>query len=558
VSSSVQQNTREAGAEPVVKEFDAIVVGAGFSGLYMLHSLRDKLGLSTRVLEAGDGVGGTWYWNRYPGCRCDSESYYYSYSFSEELQQEWSWSERYAPQPEIMSYLNYVADKFDLRNDIQLETRVTEVRFDEETNRWEIRTEGGEIFSAQFFITAVGCLSAANIPDIKGLESFEGEWYHTGYWPHEGVDFAGKRVGVVGTGSTGIQAIPEIAKEADHLTVFQRTANYSVPAQNAPMNPEFEEYVKENYDDIRRKQLESINAHPFDIGEESPLDLSEEERRTRYEDAWETGGLAFRATFHDLLTNKEANDTASEFIRDKIRDTVEDLETAEKLTPRDHPYASKRPPVDTCYFETYNRDNVALVDVRESPIEEITPKGIRTTEAEYELDAIVFATGFDAITGPLLNLNIHGKGGTPLKEKWSEGPRTYLGLQTAGFPNMFTITGPGSPSVLSNMTTNIEQHVEWISDCIQYMRERGLDRIEATVDAEEAWVEHVNEAADRTLLPLAESSWYLGANVPGKPRVFMPYAGGFASYIQQCADVAAKGYEGFDLTSRAVAAERQG
>ncbi len=546
--SSLQQNTRETGAEPV-REFDAIVVGAGFAGLYQLLRLRE-LGLSARVLEAGDGVGGTWYWNRYPGARCDSESYYYSYSFSDELQQEWEWTERYPEQPEIMRYLNYVADKFDLRPDIQLETRVTEARFDEDANRWEIRTEGGERFFTQFLITAVGCLSAANVPDIKGLESFEGDWHHTGAWPHEGVDFTDKRVGVVGTGSTGIQAIPAIAEQAAHLTVFQRTANYSVPARNAPMDPEFQEEVKENYGEIRRKQRESINGHPFDINEQSALDVPEEERQATYEAAWETGGLRFRAAFSDLVVNKEANDTASEFIRDKIRDTVEDPETAEKLTPYDHPFASKRPPIDTGYFETFNRENVTLVDVKNSPIEEVTSKGIRTTDAEYELDSIVFATGFDALTGPLLNLNIRGKGGLSLKEKWSDGPRMYLGLQTAGFPNMFTITGPGSPSVLTNMPTNIEQHVEWISDCIQYMRERGLDHIEATVDAEEAWVEHVNEAADRTLLPLAKSSWYLGANVPGKPRVFMPYAGGLANYIQECDHAAAKDYEGFALTSQ--------
>jgi cation diffusion facilitator CzcD-associated flavoprotein CzcO len=546
--SSLQQNGQGTGAKPD-GEFDAIVVGAGFSGLYMLHRLRDKLGLSARVLEAGDGVGGTWYWNRYPGARCDSESYYYSYSFSDELQQEWEWTERYPEQPEIMRYLNHVADKFDLRPDIQLGTRVTSAAFDEEANRWEIRTDGGETFSARFLITAVGCLSAANIPQIKGLESFEGDWYHTGAWPHEGVDFAGKRVGVVGTGSTGIQAIPVIAEEAGHLTVFQRTANYSVPARNAPVDPEDLKETKANYDEIRRKQRESINGHPFDINEQSPLDVSEEVRRAMYEDAWETGGLRFRATFEDLLTNKEANDTASDFIRGKIQETVEDPETAEKLTPRDHPFASKRPPIDTGYFEAYNRDNVSLVDVKGSPIEEITPKGIRTTDAEYELDAIVFATGFDAMTGPLLNLDIRGKGGMTLKEKWAEGPRTYLGLQIAGFPNMFTITGPGSPSVLTNMPTNIEQHVEWISDCIEYMKERDLDRIEATAEAEDAWVERVNEAADRTLLPLAKSSWYLGANVPGKPRVFMPYAGGFASYAQRCDEVAENDYEGFALSS---------
>ncbi len=545
--SSLQQDTQEIGAEPV-RKFDAVVVGAGFAGLYQLLRLRE-LGLSARVLEAGEGVGGTWYWNRYPGARCDSESYYYSYSFSEELQQEWEWTERYPEQPEIMRYLNYVADKFDLRRDIQLGTRVDEAIYDEDANRWEIRAEGGERFSARFFITAVGCLSAANIPEIQGLEDFEGEWHHTGEWPREGVDFTGKRVGVVGTGSTGIQAIPAIAEDAAHLTVFQRTPNYSIPARNGPVGPEFQAQVKENYDEIRRKQRESTNGHPFDVNEQSPLELSEEERRATYEAAWETGGLRFRAAFNDLITNKEANDTASEFIRDKIREAIENPETAEKLIPYDHPFATKRPPIDTDYFETYNRDNVSLVDVKESPIEEATPKGLRTRDAEYELDSLVFATGFDAITGPLLSFDIRGKGGGSLREKWSEGPYTYLGLQISGFPNMFTITGPGSPSVLTNMPTSIEQHVEWISDCIEHMLQRDLQRIEATEDAENAWVAHVNEAADRTLLPLANSSWYLGANILGKPRVFMPYAGGLANYIQICDDVAANGYEGFTLTT---------
>lgn len=549
--SSLHQDAQEIGAGPV-REFDAVVVGAGFAGLYQLLRLRE-LGLSARVLEAGDGVGGTWYWNRYPGARCDSESYYYSYSFSEELQQEWEWTERYPEQPEIMRYLNHVADKFDLRRDIQLGTRVDKAIYDEDANRWEIRTEGGERFSARFFITAVGCLSAANIPKIQGLEDFEGEWYHTGEWPHEGVDFTGKRVGVVGTGSTGIQAIPAIAARAAHLTVFQRTPNYSVPARNGPVDRESQEQVKANYDGIRRKQRESTNGHPFDVNEKSPLEVPEEERRATYEAAWETGGLRFRAAFNDLITNKEANDTASEFIRDKIRETVENPQTAEKLIPYDHPFATKRPPIDTEYFETYNRYNVSLVDVKESPIKEATPKGLRTRDAEHELDSLVFATGFDAMTGPLLSFDIRGKGGRSLKEKWESGPYTYLGLQISGFPNMFTITGPGSPSVLTNMPTSIEQHVEWISDCIEYMKESGLQRIEATEDAENAWVAHVNEAADRTLLPLAKSSWYLGANIPGKPRVFMPYAGGLANYIRICDDVAEKGYEGFTLTTGQLA-----
>jgi cation diffusion facilitator CzcD-associated flavoprotein CzcO len=527
--------------------FDAVVVGAGFAGMYMLHRLRN-LGCSVVVLEAGDGVGGTWYWNRYPGARCDSESYYYSYSFSEELQQEWEWTERYPRQPEILRYLDHVADRFDLRRDIRLGRRVTEAVFDDATARWQLRTDGGEHYTARFFITAVGCLSSANIPQIPGLDSFGGRWFHTGMWPHEGVDFTDQRVAVVGTGSTGIQTIPVIAEQAKHLTVFQRTPNYSIPARNGPMDPAFQREVKADYGAIRRAQRETTNGHPFGPDPRSALSVLEDERQTIYEAAWQRGGLRFRAAFADLLTSKEANDTASEFIRAKIRETVLDPATAEKLVPYDHPFATKRPPIDTDYFETYNRDNVTLVDVRESPIVEITASGVRTSSASYPLDCLVFATGFDALTGPLLAFDIRGEAGRSLRDEWSQGPRSYLGLQVSGFPNMFTITGPGSPSVLTNMPTSIEQHVDWISDCVGYMRRRGLVRIEATEDAEQAWGAHVDEAAHRTLLPMASTSWYLGANVPGKPRVFLPYAGGLASYARRCAEVASADYEGFVLT----------
>lgn len=530
--------------------FDAVVVGAGFAGMYMLHRLR-ALGCSAVVLEAGDGVGGTWYWNRYPGARCDSESYYYSYSFSEELQQEWEWSERYPRQPEILRYLDHVADRFDLRRDIRFGRRVTEAVFDDGTGCWELCTDNGERYSARYFITAVGCLSSANIPRIPGLDTFGGRWFHTGRWPHDGVDFTGRRVGVIGTGSTGIQAIPVIAEQAQHLTVFQRTPNYSIPARNGPMDPAFQRAVKAGYDAIRRAQRASTNGHPFDVDPRPALSVADDERRAIYEAAWERGGLRFRASFADLLTSKEANDTASEFIRAKIRETVRDPATAEKLVPHDHPFATKRPPIDTSYFETYNRADVTLVDVRESPIVEITASGVRTSSASYPLDCLVFATGFDALTGPLLAFDIRGVGGRTLSDAWSEGPRTYLGLQVHGFPNMFTITGPGSPSVLTNMPTSIEQHVDWIGDCIGHLRDRCLARIEATEDAERAWGEHVTEAAHRTLLPMASTSWYLGANVPGKPRVFLPYAGGFAAYTRRCDEVASAGYDGFALTPAA-------
>jgi cation diffusion facilitator CzcD-associated flavoprotein CzcO len=525
--------------------YDAIIVGAGFSGLYQLLQLRDKLGLSVLVLEAGDGIGGTWHWNRYPGARCDSESYYYSYSFSKELQEEWRWTERYPDHSEIRRYLNHVADRFDLRRNIRLGTRVTGANYDDDANLWTIKTEAGETFTAQFFIAAAGCLSSANIPAIKGLDGFKGQWYHTGRWPHDGVDFAGKRVGLIGTGSTGIQAVPVVAKQALHLTVFQRTANYSVPARNAPLTEESQKDVRANYDAIRDHARSTINGHPFDISQTSALDVSDEERRERYEAAWEAGGLRFRAVFSDLLRNKAANDTAAEFVRAKIRAIVKDPVTAAKLTPTDHPFAAKRPPIDSHYFETFNQDNVALVDVKATPIIEVTGGGIRTSDAEYPLDIIVFATGFDALTGPLLAMNIHGSKGRSLREDWAAGPRTYLGLQTPGYPNMFTITGPGSPSVLTNMPVAIEQHTQWITDCIGYLRANGLRRIETTQEASDKWVDHVNEAASATLLPLASSSWYLGANIPGKPRVFMPYAGGMARYAKICADVAGESYKGF-------------
>jgi cation diffusion facilitator CzcD-associated flavoprotein CzcO len=529
------------------REFDAVVVGAGFAGMYTLHRLR-TMGLSVAVIEAASGVGGTWYWNRYPGARCDSESFAYSYSFSEELQQEWEWTERYPEQAEILRYLNHVADRFDLRRDITFDTRVTQAVFHPASTRWEVATDTGGTFLARYLITAVGCLSTASTPDIAGLADFDGEWYHTGQWPHDGVDFTGKRVGVVGTGSTGIQAIPVIAAEAEHVTVFQRTANYSIPSRNRPLGSDEAAEIKRNYDDIRATQRSTTNGHPYRISERTVRSVTDEERQAIYEAGWELGGLRLRATFQDILTDEDANDTLSDFIRDKIRTVVKDPETAEKLVPYDHPFATKRPPIDTNYFETYNRPNVDLVDVRESPIEAIEPDGLRTTAAHYDLDVLVFATGFDALTGPLLALDIRTDDGNSLRDKWADGPRTYLGLQTAGFPNLFTITGPGSPSVLTNMPTAIEQHVDWICDCIEYMRANGLTQMQASEAAEAGWAEQVQAAAERTLLPKAASSWYLGANIPGKPRVFLPYAGGLAEYARRCDEVARAGYQGFVLS----------
>ena len=527
-------------------QLDAVVVGAGFAGLYMLYRLR-KLGLNARVIEAGDGVGGTWYWNRYPGARCDIESLEYQYGFEDDLPREWKWTERYATQPEILTYLNHAADRFGLRDGIQFETRVTAAVFDEATDRWTVTTDCGDRFSAKYCIMATGCLSAAKVPDFKGLGSFEGESYHTGQWPHEGVDFTGKRVGVIGTGSSAIQSIPIIARQAAQLTVFQRTANFSVPAQNGPIDPQYQAQMKENYTDVRRRARESaagiIAREP---GEKSALEVADEERWQEYESRWQQGGFAIGGAFIDLAISLEANETAAEFVRSKIRETVNDPATAELLCPRDYPFATKRLCVDTGYFETFNRDNVLLVDVKNAPIEEITAKGLRTGGKEYEFDCLVFATGFDAMTGALTNIDIRGRGGRALKDKWADGPRTYLGIQVAGFPNLFTITGPGSPSVLSNMIVSIEQHVDWITDCVSYLREHEVPTIEATVQAEDDWVDHVNQVADLTLYPLA-NSWYLGANIPGKPRVFMPYIGGVGVYAIKCQEVAANGYEGFAL-----------
>jgi cation diffusion facilitator CzcD-associated flavoprotein CzcO len=532
------------------RTFDALVIGAGFSGLYQLLCLRDRLGLSVRVLEAGAGVGGTWYWNRYPGARCDSESHSYCYTFSEELWREWEWSEKYPGPPEIMRYLNHVAHKFDLKRDISFDTRVAAAHYDQATNRWRVTTEAGEVFVAQFLVTAVGCLSTANVPNIPGLDQFKGKWYHTGHWPHEGVDFTGKRVGQLGTGSTGIQAAPVIAETAAHLTVFQRTANYSVPARNGPLSAEFKRWIRDSMDEIRTTMRAAVNGHPFLISETLALEVSPEERQARYEKGWEIGGLRFRAIFRDLVTNNEANATAVAFLKDKIRQIVKEPATAEKLADIDHPYAAKRPPIDTDYFETFNRVNVDLVDIRADPIERITPQGIRTKSgAEYPLDIIVFATGFDGMTGSLLKMDIRGSDGVSLKDAWAAGPRNYLGLQVAQFPNMFMITGPGSPSVLCNMPVAIEQHVEWITDCIAHLRKAGLTRIEPKEEAMDFWVAEVNTAANATVLPQAKHSWYLGANIPGKPRVFMPYAGGMAHYRKICAEVAAKNYEGFKLSA---------
>jgi cyclohexanone monooxygenase len=535
--------------------YDAVVVGAGFAGMYMLHRLRQQ-GLSVRVYEQGDGVGGTWYWNRYPGARCDVESMQYSYSFSDELQQQWDWSERYAPQPEILKYANHVADRFDLRPDIQFNTRVERAVFDEGTDRWSVTiSANGETkaVTAAYVVLATGCLSNARMPDIKGLKDFKGEVYHTGHWPHHAVDFTGKRVAVIGTGSSAIQSVPVIAAQASHLTVFQRTANFSIPARNAPLTPEEREAFRANYPEIRRIAREEMrNGIYQEIPDRGALDDGDNERRAKYETRWSRGGLTFMGVYNNLALDQAANDTAAGFVRDKIAEIVSDPQTARLLQPSDHPIGSKRICVDTDYYATFNRPNVTLVDIKAGGIDEISPNAVRAGGKDYEVDALVLATGFDAMTGSVAKIDIQGRNGETLNQKWAEGPRTYLGLMSAGFPNLFVITGPGSPSVLSNMIVSIEQHVDWIADCVGYMRAHALAAIEAETDAEDKWVAHVNEVAYATLYPQA-NSWYMGANIPGKPRIFMPYIGGVGAYRQICNEVAAKGYQGFRMTG----AERQ-
>lgn len=525
-------------------DFDALIIGAGFAGMYMLHRLRQK-GFSSRVLEAGGGVGGTWYWNRYPGARCDVESVQYSYQFSPELEQEWEWSERYATQPEILRYANHVADRFDLRRDIQFDTRVTRAVFDEGSSCWMVDTENGERFVARFVITAMGCLSSPNTPKIAGLEDFEGAVYHTGNWPHESVDFSGRTVGVIGTGSSAIQSIPIMARQAKHLTVFQRTANYTVPAHNQPLDPDYVRQVKARYREMRERAKTKPAGIDFHINYASAVETPEQERRKIYEERWAYGGLGFMASFSDLLLNDEANKTAADFVKGKIREVVKDPAIADILAPRNI-IGCKRLCVDTGYWETFNRPNVTLVDISDQPIERITAKGLRARGRDYTFDCLVLATGFDAMTGALLKVDFRGRGGVALKDKWREGPRTYLGLTVVGFPNLFTITGPGSPSVLTNMLPSIEQHVDWIADCLEALRAQGRAVIEALPEAEEEWAGEVGRSANITLRSTC-SSWYVGANIPGKPRVFMPYIGGFPAYIEHCRQVVAEGYKGFAL-----------
>ena len=530
-----------------ILKLDALIIGAGFSGLYQLFSLRDNLGLSVKVIEAADGVGGTWYWNRYPGARCDSESFTYSYYFNKELLNEWQWSERYPGQVEVLEYLNYVSKKFDLKKDIKFNLKVLSAYYDESKNRWLVKTNKGQYFECKYLITAVGCLSSTNIPKIPGQVNFKGDFYHTGNWPHEGVNFKNKVVGQIGTGSTGIQTIPIIAESAKHLTVFQRTANYSVPANNKPLSLSFQKYISKNSQAIKKRIQSNTNGHNFIFSDKKVFEVSAEERERIFEDAWAAGGLGFRACFQDIAFDKDANDLASEFIKRKIRSIVNDDELAEKLTNINHAFASKRPPIDTNYFDTYNRKNVSLVDIKLDPIQSITAKGIKTLKNEFELDILVYATGFDAMTGPLLNIEIKGRNSVKLSDIWSKGPKSFLGIQIADFPNLFTVTGPGSPSVLCNMVVPIEQHVEWISKCISFLEKHNINFIEPTSGSMENWSQHVNDVANETLFIHAKNSWYYGANISGKPRSFMPYAGGMARYRAICNSISNQNYIGFIL-----------
>jgi len=532
------------------QNFDAVVIGAGFSGMHMLKSLRDKLGLKVRVYEAGETVGGTWYWNRYPGARCDSDSYIYCFTWDKQLLQEWEWSERYPEQPEILRYLEHVAKRHDLKRDIQFNTRVIGAEFDETTNLWTVHTDKGEDVTARYLIAGVGTLSTTNMPSFKGLETFKGKWYHTSRFPHSGVDFTAKRVAVVGTGATAVQAIPEIAQQSKQLTVFQRTANYCVPARNGKVDPELVKARKADYDAVVKRVRESPFGQERYAIPKSVLETTPEEREREFDRMWDAGGFDFWiANYQDMLVDQAANEVCADYIRRKIRKTVKDPSVAERLMPKGHAYGTKRQPLDTNYYETFNKDNVLLVDAStDGPIEEITENGIRAGGKDYEFDIIVFATGFDAMTGPLKALNLKGRGGRTLDQEWADGPHTYLGISVAGFPNLFTITGPQSPSVLSNMPVSIEQHVEWITDCIDAMRSAGKTTIEATPRAQDEWVAHVNETIAGTLMTSA-NSWYMGANIAGKPRAFLPYLDpeGVGGYRKRCDEIAAKGYEGFAL-----------
>lgn len=544
--------TDSASARATPDTYDAIVIGAGFAGIYMVYRLREA-GFTVHGFETGSGVGGTWYWNRYPGARCDSESMFYSYSFLPDLEQEWPLEERYPGQPEVLRYLNHVADRLDIHKHFTYNSRITHLTYDDDSRLWSVRTDTGEQRKCRWVVTAVGSLSQPNIPEIPGADSFAGLRLYTSRWPHNPVDLTGTQVGIIGTGASGIQSIPIIASQAEHLTVFQRTPQFTIPAANGLLPEPFVQLWKKNYREWRRRSRFSQGGVPYPWTERTAMEVTAEKRREAFEAAWEQGGFVFvTGTFGDVLSDEEANECAADFVRDKIDQIVRDPETAEMLKPRDYPLGTKRLPLDTNYYETFNRPNVTLVDLRRTPIERITPRGVQTTSAHHDLDVLVYATGFDALTGALLAIDITGRAGRRLSDAWAEQPLTYLGLAIPGFPNLLTITGPGSPSVLVNMPTAIEQHVEWIEDLIKWATHNDLEQIEPRDSAATEWTSHVQEVANLTLFPKA-GSWYMGANIPGKPRFFLPYVGGFDVYQDKCNAESESGYEHFDRLSSPVA-----
>ncbi len=537
-----------AGARPEC--VDVVVVGAGFAGLYALHGLRER-GLTARGFEAGGDVGGTWYWNRYPGARVDIESLQYCFHFSPEVREEWFWSERFASQPELLRYFNYVADRFDLRRDIEFDTRVVSAVFNDVTNLWTVGTDKGDTVKATYCIMGTGLLSAPYSPPFPGVEDFQGERYHSSRWPHEEVDLSGKRVGVIGTGSTGIQIVQTIAPEVGHLTVFQRTANYTTPGINRPLSEEEQRAFNARHDEWLGEVhgMFSGQTSEFPAPTKSALEDSAEERWRWLDERWVRGGhpQTLLYAYNDLMANQESNDALCDFVRAKIRSIVDDPETAELLCPKDQPMGAKRVPLEFGYFETFNRDNVTLVDVKSAPIERLTAGGLRTGGAEYELDVIIFATGFDAITGAMLAIDIRREGGPALGELWADGPKNYLGLMVAGLPNLFAINGPGSAGIKANNVLGVEHGVEWAMNCLDHLVANGFDRIEAVEQAQEEWIAHSNEVAEASLVSKA-GSWYTGANIPGKPQVYMPYFGGWNRYLRICEEAVADGYRGFHLS----------
>ncbi|MBY6537857.1 NAD(P)/FAD-dependent oxidoreductase [Rhodococcus sp. BP-349] len=538
-------------------DVDVVVVGAGFAGLYALHKLRDTMTMTVRTFEAGSDVGGTWFWNRYPGARCDIESVHYSYSFDEDLQQEWQWSEKFAGQPEILRYLEHVADRFDLRKDITFGTRVIAVQWNDDDSMWEVTTDHGEVVRSRFFISGAGNLSVPKTPEFGGIENFRGEVLMTGNWPREGADLTGKRVAVIGAGASGIQVIPLIAQQASHLTVFQRTPNFATPLGNGPIDPDEVSRIKGAYSQVRDAARNHFLGVPFDQVQPSALAVDAEERRRTFDERWNAGGFRlFIDSYQDILFDKKANDTIADYIRNRIHERVTDPEVADMLAPTGYSYGTKRPPLETSYYETYNRDNVTLIDVKDTPVSAITPTGVQVGNDVHEADVIVLATGFDAMTGPLMAMDIQGRYGQRLADSWADGPRTYLGLMVHDFPNLFLITGPQSPSVLYNMPLAIEDHVDFATDAIGYLASQGLDVMEPRLHAQDQWVATTNEIAAQTLLP-ETNSWYMGANIPGKPRACMVYLAGAPTYRATCDDVVDRGYAGFALeraNSRALTA----